>query len=60
MLTGATTGAVRSSQRFTKKMRPTIAETTATHTAADGRWLLFRTRRAMWIWLRANDPEALS
>ena len=40
--------------------QPTLAETTATHVASDGRWMRFRTRRALWIWLKTNEPEVLS
>ena len=42
------------------QMKPTIEETAAMHTTADGRVLLFRSRRALWIWLRKNESEALS
>ena len=39
--------------------QPSLAETVATHVARDGRWLRFRTRRALWVWLKTNEPEVL-
>lgn len=41
-------------------MQPIMSETVAAHVARDGRWLRFRTRRALFIWLKANEPEVLS